>query len=471
MFHVTGKGRHCAAAALLGLAPLSSVTHAQQSKPGSAITSDSIGGGTVDFTYGGLGEYVAPYYLGPGPDALYDPDQGEPQSLVPPLTQGTVFPGLQLPWTKGLASLRQDLYDKYGLTFSASYQQATQYATQVAPGVSDHWAIGGWAALGGTWTPVNRGTDWEGSLVVRTGWRGPIGDRPWPAVFGPLKLGSAWSSYEFTSWNGGLAVEDLFWEQHLGPGFSFRIGNQAPQATLNTFRFKDARNGFSASPMAFSETIPYPAFGAGISFRWRPIPGTGFYVNGVVNDMNGNPGQFGLDWGHISSDQLFVGTEIGHIWRRPNGEFDLLAVNIFHAGTRDTFDPDITPNKPGWGFKINAEKQRGQVVGFASYTHNTAKGGGISTTLSGNTAYIGAAYLRPFDINGEIALAGMWTRPFNNIFPGSGKRDQYGLETYWNIGLTPNSTVTPGVQVIVHPSFNPNADVVVQPRLNYRVFF
>jgi hypothetical protein len=165
----------------------------------------------------------------------------------------------------------------------------------------------------------------------------------------------------------------------------------------------------------------------------------------VLNDMNGNPSQGNLNWSHLQVGQLFGGLEMGKQWRRENGEYDQLALLVFHAGTRSIFNPNTTPNKAGGGFKILGEKQWGQIVSFAAYTYNTAQGGGISTTFSNNTAVAGAALVRPFGILGEVALAGMWSRPFNNIFPGSGQRDQWGLETYWNVALTPNSTLAPGV--------------------------
>ncbi len=286
---------------------------------------------------------------------------------------------------------------------------------------------------------------------------------------GPANLGSAWSAYEFTSWNDHFEIEDLFWEQRIGPTFSFCVGNQGPQATINTFRFKDARTSFTASPLAFSETIPYPAFGAGLSFRWRPIEGNGMFINGVLNDMNGNPSQGSLNWSHLQLGQLFGGVEFGQQWRRENGEYDQLALDVFHAGTRSIFNPNTTPNKAGAGFKILGEKQWGRIVGFAAYTYNTAQGGGISTTFSGNTAVAGAALLRPFGIVGEAAVAGMWSLPFKNILPGSGQRAQYGMETYWNIALTPNSTVTPGIQLIFNPSFNPTVNFIAVPDVKFRV--
>ncbi len=404
----------------------------------------------------------------PGPEALYDPDQGEPQALLPE-PRNVLFPGLTLPWQAERLAFRERLYNQYGLTYAFSYQQLNQYATQTLPGVRQDWALGGWAAAGVTWTPLDRGGNYQGTLVVRGGWRGPLGENPWPAPFGPANLGSAWSAYEFTSWKSQFKIEDLFWEQTIGPTFSFRVGNQGPQTTVNTFRFKDARTSFTASPLAFSETIPYPAFGAGLSFRWRPIEGSGLYVNGVLNDMNGNPSQGNLNWSHLQLGQLFAGIEVGKQWRRENGEYDQLALLVFHAGTRSIFNPDTTPNKAGGGFKVLGEKQWGRIVGFAAYTYNTAQGGGISTTFSDNTAVAGAALLRPFNILGEVALAGMWSQPFKNIFPGSGQRDQWGVETYWNVALTPNSTIAPGVQLIFNPSFNPRADFIAVPDLKFRV--
>jgi hypothetical protein len=404
----------------------------------------------------------------PGPEALYDPDQGQPQSLLPEPRE-VLFPGLGLPLEAERLAFRQRLYERYGLTYALSYQQLTQYATQTVPGVPQNWAVGGWAAPGVTWTPLDRGGDYQGSLVVRPGWRGPIGKNPWPAPFGPANLGSAWSAYEFTSWNDHFEIEDLFWEQRIGPQFSFRLGNQGPQTTINTFRFKDARTSFTASPLAFSETIPYPAFGAGLSFRWRPIEGSGLYVNGVLNDMNGNPSQGSLNWSHLQLGQLFGGVEVGKQWRRENGEYDQLALLVFHAGTRSILSPTTTPNQAGAGFKLLGEKQWGSVVGFAAYTYNTARGGGISTSFSGNTAVAGAALLRPFGIRGEVALAGMWSQPFRDIFPGSGQRDQWGIETYWNLAVTPNMTVTPGIQLIFDPSFNPRSSFIAVPDVKFRI--
>src|SRR5262249_50072228 len=152
-----------------------------------------------------------------------------------------------------------------------------------------------------------------GTLVVRAAWRNSIGDHAVPAQFGILDLGSIWSNYEFTSWDGRFAVEDLFWEQKLwGDFLSIRVGNQIPTSVYNFFRFKDAGVSFPPSPFAFHETIPYPPVGLGLSFGARPLAGApDFYVVGTLNDMNGEPAANGLDWSTFGKGQYFYGLEVG----------------------------------------------------------------------------------------------------------------------------------------------------------------
>ncbi len=423
-------------------------------------------------------ELEAPSELPPPSSALADDpnedaDQGQPQArpqAQPP--PGTLFPSLEFPGRADIAEFRRLAYDKYGLTFGASYQQLFQWSSATVPSANNDTALGAWAAASVTWAPLDRGGDYQGTLVARGAFRGSLGDNAVPAVFGPADIGSLWSNYEFTSWNQGVRIEDLFWEQQLGPQLSFRIGNQGPQAVFNFFRFKDARTGFTASPFAFNETIPYPTFGLGASFRLRPLAtDPGVYVVGTLNDMNGDPAALGLDWSTFGKGQYFYGLEIGKDWRRDDGEFDHLHLDLFHADTRSTRNPDTTPNEAGGGFKLAGEKQINRLVGFANYTYNTAEGGGISTTFSRHTAVAGVAYLRPFGVQGEVAAGATWAQSFANLAPGVGVRNQYGVETYWNIGITPNSTATPGIQLIFNPAFNPHASFAAVPHFKFRIFF
>jgi carbohydrate-selective porin OprB len=133
------------------------------------------------------------------------------------------------------------------------------------------------------------------------------------------------------------------------------------------------------------------------------------------------------------------------------------------------------PNEAGSGFRVYGEKQIDNVVLFGGYTHNTARGGGISTTFARNTVTGGVAYVNPYNVRGEIALSLVWSDPHNETLgvadPGFNARSQYGGEVYWRLQLTPNTSITPGLQVIANPSFNPSASVITQPHVKFRVSF
>jgi carbohydrate-selective porin OprB len=382
---------------------------------------------------------------------------------------GAIFANLQIPGFLAYERLKLRAYERLGLKFAFSFSMLYQHASATVPEAAFDSALGGWAAMEALWTPLDREGDHEGSLVIRLGWRNSIGDNAVPAQFGAPELGSIWSNYEFTTWGRKVVFEDLFWQQWLGRQFRVRIGNQIPTAVLNFSRFKDARVSFTSSPFAFHEAIPYPTFGFGASFRWLPIKGSELYVNGTMNDMNGDPHDLGLDWGTVGHGQFFYGTEVGYFWRRADGAFDHIHLDLFYADTRSTRLPNILPNEAGGGFRVYGEKQIGRFVGFGGETYNTAKGGGISATFAQQTATAGLAYLHPLKIRGEAALGLMWAQPIKNIFPGSGQRDQYGFETYWRLQVTPILTVTPGVQVVFHPSFNPVENVVVIPSIKFRI--
>jgi hypothetical protein len=154
--------------------------------------------------------------------------------------------------------------------------------------------------------------------------------------------------------------------------------------------------------------------------------------------MNGDPTSAwtGTLSGWVSTS---TASKIGKNWRRDNGEFDHFHIDVFYASERSTRSPDTSPNTAGGGFKVAGEKQVDRVVVFASYIYNTAEGGGIGATLSGQTAVGGLAYLRPFGVQGEVAVGFMWSQLIPGLLPTVERRSQSGVETYWNIGVRPTA--------------------------------
>ncbi len=414
----------------------------------------------------------------PDPDASRSgyPDEGQPVVDITDAEEdlddtfpkkdsvfGAVVPNKYFKW-------KEDLYEKHGLKLGVSYQVLYQHASDTAPFANFDTALGQWWGITSKWTPLHRGEDYEGSLVVTAHERASVGSNAVPAQFGSGDLGSAWSNYEWTEWD--FSVEDLYWEQWLEKdSFMFRVGNQIATTIFNSFRFKDARSSFTSSPFAFHESIPYPTYGLGAAFKWWPNEGSDFYVVGTLNDMNGDPNVRGLDWNTFSRGEYFYGLEFGYNRKRDGGEFDHVHVDIFYADERSTRSPDVLPNEAGGGFKLLGSKQMGRFVWFGSYTFNTAEGGGISVSLARHTVTAGGAYLKPLGIKGEAAAGLMWVKPHRDLVPGVKLRNQYGFETYWKILLTPNLWITPGIQFVFDPFLNPDTDSIVIPHLKFRLAY
>jgi hypothetical protein len=197
---------------------------------------------------------------------------------------------------------------------------------------------------------------------------------------------------------------------------------------LNPFRFKDERVSYTNGPWAYHPTIPWPTFGFGTGFKWWPDKESGFYVAGSLNDMNSNPA-LGFDWSTVSLDELFYGLEFGYDWKRSAEDRDHVHLLLFYADERSSRSPDTLANESGGGFRLLGEKQWGRWVGFAGYTYNTAEGGGVTGTFANHNFTLGAAYLNPANIRGEVSFSLLFLNPIEEIFPEA--RDQYGIEAYW----------------------------------------
>ena len=366
-----------------------------------------------------------------------------------------VIPAAWFDWKK-------KLYQDYGLAVAISYQMQYQHASATRTGTDS--AAGGWLLFEFGWTAINRGEDYEGNLIATVDWRFSVGGDAQPAFWGVQDVGSLWPT-DFAFFDLGPAVPIFYWEQWFTKDrFVLRLGKQLAVQTYDFFRFKDARVAFSASALTAHTSIPSPAFGQAVSFKWWPKEDSELYVLGTLNDMNGDPERIGFDT-FFELHQFFYGLEIGYFWRRGPGDFDHVHLNIFYADEKDT-QPAFLPNEAGGGFKLLGSKQWGRWVAFGSYTYNTAEGGGFGATFGRHTVTAGVAYLKPAGIRGEIGFGAIWMDPLNDAL-----RDQYGGELYWKMLITPDFWLTPGMQLILDPSFNPNEDSIFIAQIKFRLFF
>ncbi len=363
---------------------------------------------------------------------------------------------------------KDDVYDKIGLKFGVSYQMLYQGATEVFP-ETDNKALSDWWGFLIKWTLVNKNKKNKGGIVFSMFERKPIGNYQFPSMFGPANVGSITTSIEFTTWD--FSIENLYWEQWFGLGKSklmFRVGNQTAAALIDPFRFKDARKNFTTGPFCYHVTKPDPTFGFGVTAKWMPSNGDGLYISGAVTDMNGDPNSMGFDWSTVSHGQFFYGAEVGFNWIRGKGDYDHVSLLVFYADKRSTRNADVAPNEAGGGFSILGEKQWDRWVGFAKYTYNNAEGGGGLGTFSHQTGTAGIVYNDLFNISGTTGLGFYFMDPLDNIF-GDDTGLQTGIEAYWNVLLTRNILVTPGIHLQWNPTLNPETDFVAIPHIKFRV--
>ncbi len=366
---------------------------------------------------------------------------------------------------------KQQLYKDHGVKLGFSYQSLYQKASDSLTGNDTAW--GSWMLLEAKWDAINRGRDFEGSLVATLDWRTSIGNNFDPAAF-QFATGSLWpSDFAYIDW--GLWVPALYWEQWFKKDvFVFRLGQQVAPQFIDFFRFKDPRTSFSSGPFTTAPTsVPTPPPGLGLSFRWLPIDKSESYIVGTINDVNAEVESY--EWDNVFEfGQFFYGLEFGYNWRRSRADFDHVHLLLFYADEKDT-QPPVFPNEAGGGFKLAGSKQWDRLVGFGSYTYNTAEGGPFGVALANNSVNAGIAVLRPLNIGGEIGVGATWAEPIDGVtLAGIPQRqpmkDQYGVELYWKILLTPDLWITPGVQFVVNPTFNPSTDSVVIPQFKLRLF-
>jgi hypothetical protein len=262
------------------------------------------------------------------------------------------------------------------------------------------------------------------------------------------------------------------WEQWFKRDrFVLRLGQQASVNVFDFFRFKDFRTSFSNSQLSAPVAIiPYGPPGPGLSLKWWPVESSELYVISTITDINAPAGDW--DWSRLTEfGQVFAGVEIGTDWRRGEGDFDHAHLSLWYG---DEVDTASFSSDSGWGFKLHGSKQWGSWVGFANYGYNNAYGGGFGFTNTRQALNTGFGYQKPLGIKGEVALALSWAEPLDRPDPVleiQRDRNQYGIETYWKLLLTPDLWITPGAQLIVEPTFNPSTDLVAIPQFKFRAFF
>jgi len=360
---------------------------------------------------------------------------------------------------QGLAAQLGDVWRRFNdgidartrLRLGLNYTAVLQAASAVEQG--DSGASGGDFEFFGQWSVVDRGK-WPGSISFLTELRHRY------TSTAPADLGANIGSLFRTTTGFGsqaFALSQLYWDHgSFEAGFRYRIGKIDPALTYDSGRY--VSDNYAFLNQAFSDTAAMALPGPGLGATVVAYPHGELYAMAGVQDANGRKTNSGFDT--IGDGELFAALELG--WTPKFGEprEGAYHMTFWHSDRRANAD---VPS--GRGFALTAEQQLGpdnRIVPFVRYSYGTGAGLKVRQVLA-----VGAGFEQILGQNDDlIGVGAAWGQPADRSL-----RDEYVFEAFYRFYLTPNMHISPDVQLIVHPSRNPEEDFVAVLGLRFRLLF
>lgn len=346
-------------------------------------------------------------------------------------------------------AFKKSLDDDAGIKFSIAYTQVLQAASS-----DSRWQTGSGAQaeFDFTWELFGRnGTGPKGLIGGKFETRFNLLNATAPQSVAPA-AGSIWSG-AIGYGEQDPSLSQLWYEQHLiRDRVLLRFGKIAPFTVFDYYKYKSPRVAFLGQPQNFNPTIPFPPSALGLGAAARLT--NGGYVVGGVFDANGSPIRPGFDTlfedGELFSiaevgwaPDFVFGLEPGKDFRPGNDDYHL---TVWHSDAREKIG-----RPEGWGFTASAQKGFGNFVPYARYGYSN----GGATTLK-QFASIGAGFENVFGYDADVIGVGVsWGDPWNAALD-----NQYAVEAFYRMQLTPQFALTPDVQVIVDPATDPASDLL-----------
>ena len=349
-------------------------------------------------------------------------------------------------WQDFNNKLDDDIGLRIGFTYYLLYQWASSGLGPTNAGAGDLDVFGRWAAIRGEVGAL-------GMLGFNVEHRHAYSDIP-PSELG-LSLGSIWRTTRgFT--DTGFNLNEVWWDQRFdNDRISFRVGMINQKHFYDLYRFKSQKRYFLNFPLSDSPTIAFPRNGLGGVARLSLLDDLHFVAG--FGDANGTRSIDSVDT-FFTETQFFSALDLA--W---TPTIDGLGRGRYSVTGWYT-DPATTRNRPsGYGFSALVEQEIADgVVPFARYGY-----GDGADLLVKHLASVGIGIEHPFGQLDDVAGVGLsWGRA-----PVGNRRDQWGIEAYYRVQLTPVIQLTPGFQVIVDPALNPNDDVIGIFQLRFGLIF
>ncbi|MEO1129522.1 MAG: carbohydrate porin [Planctomycetota bacterium] len=350
------------------------------------------------------------------------------------------------PWSL----VRDALQESTGLRLGMAYTGLVQHATsgeQRTAGAGDY-------DLFGRWQPP----DVEGSAPGQLGFNFEF--RHAYSDITPSQLNQQFGSVLRTTRafnDADPRVSDLWWEQRFAnEKIRVRFGGIGMRSFFDLHRFKSQNLYFQGVAFSDSPTIAFPGSGLGAVFEFTPANDFHFVLG--FADANGNTDVFDSFSSVFDNNEFFTAFEIDY---SPSGEGvreSKYSLTLWHTDAREE-----RGRPSGRGVSLLTEQQIvDDLYVFARYGYGDGADRPVEHLVSA-----GFGTQRAFGLGDDaLGLALSWARP-----PDTSLRDQWGAELFYRAQLTTRLQLSPGVQMIVHPSENPDADVVAVFQLRFRVVF
>lgn len=347
--------------------------------------------------------------------------------------------------------LHKRVEDAIGLDLGLNYTSLYQNAGR-APKDAEHEAASGDLDFIGRLRLSKGGERWPRSLSFATEWRRhftSIG----PGLLGP-EIGSIWGTADgFNQYS--YSLTEFYWEHgSLDDGLIYRVGRMKPVNVWNRGRYVSSNHSFLNTTLANTPAMALPGAGFGAAAAVKLLE-NGYLLMGV-HDANGANNEVG----NPERGELFWALSLGMKRGKTDPGTGHYFVTLWH---RDRLKQSDTPSGHGVAFHFEQEAALNRrLVPFVRYSYGRGAGLAVRQSLA-----VGVGLEQPFrEATDRIGLAFSWAEPAQGP-----KRDQYGIEAFYRLAVTPSTQLTPDIQVIFNPADYPEAKNVVVGGVRLRTLF
>lgn len=348
--------------------------------------------------------------------------------------------------TKQVNASLDEIGLKIGFAYTALYQVATGGSGRRDAAGGDADLFGNWRLLG-----AKDGAN-NGYLYFASEYRHDIGTGIAPSALGG-EIGSLWGT---TNGFGEqpVVLKEVYWQQHFNKeSVILRGGKLDPENYYNNNYWQSDSRYFLNK--AFS-SFPVRAFpGQGLGMNLTIKPDDRWYVSTGFQDAQGKKTTAGFDT-FFEDFNLFSAAEFG--WT-PTVENWGKGTYRFTVWYRDAGDSNGQPHDTGFDISFDQHLSKHWIPFFRA---GIGEGNinGIEAMVSTGVGWEGKL-LTESDV---IALGGAWGKPSDHDLD-----DQFTIEAFYRVQVSPDNQFTVGYQVIIDPSLQPEDDVVGVFEVRWRV--